>query len=84
MEHSYHRAIKAGRAYRGQTVEKLAEATGLTENQIRHLETNKANHSVERMLVIAEAQNLPIEFYLYGPPLDADNPRTVELGSIAA
>ena len=71
-EHTYHRAIKAGRAYRGQSVADLAEATGFSENQIRHIETDKAKHTIDLILRISEAQDIPLTFYLYG--LNYDNP----------
>ena len=78
-EHHIYRAIKAGRHLNGQTMTDLASATGLSYNRIRYIESGTKSVSVDELMMIAKAQDLDMDFYLYGPggtvvPRNYDNP----------
>ncbi|GEM_PF-5766317 len=78
-EHTPAKAIKAGRALAGQTQADLAraleEATGehWTSIMVTKLERGDRKLTVDLLLTIAQIQELPIEFYLYGPAATVTN-----------
>ena len=78
-EHRVNRAIRAGRMLSGQQRGDLEEASGISYNRIRYLESEGSKVPIDELQIIAKAQNLPLSFYIDGPggtvvPRNYDNP----------
>ncbi len=78
-EHRVNRAIRAGRMLSGQQRGDLEEASGISYNRIRYLESEDSKIPIDELQIIAKAQNLPLSFYIDGPggtvvPGNYDNP----------
>ncbi len=71
--HQPHQSIGVARKYRGlnqaQFARQLTAATGKewTRGMVAQLETGRKTFSADLLLVVARIQNMPWEFYLYGP-----------------
>jgi transcriptional regulator with XRE-family HTH domain len=71
--HRPHQSIGVARKYRGLTQDQFARqltaATGdeWTRGMVAHLESGRKVFSSDLLLVVARIQDMPWEFYLYGP-----------------